>query len=184
MTDPNRYPFSDNGEDRVLDAVAESAMKRQAEKRQSEIERRRRVQESEKKHGQREEFIEEFCRPAEAIDYAYWLEGYIKNGGQITHHYDYNLPKDRIFVLQTDSVQAEIAKKGTIEVPKLHGSSSFSLIIPELIDKESIVDDTRSHNRLYYMEGFSMNEEDESFNFVPSYLDVEQEMLTLVGLPE
>lgn len=182
MTDPNRYPFSDNGTDRVLDAVAESAMKRQAEKRQSEIERRKMIQKIEKKHNQKGEFIEEFCRPAEVIDYAYWLEGYIKNGGKITHHYDYNLPKDKLFVLQTGSAQAEIAKKGFLEIPKLTGASAFSLIIPELIEKEAVADNIRSHNNLYYMEGFSLNED--GFDFVPSYLDVEQEMLTLAGLPE
>lgn len=183
MTDPNMYPSSDTEKDRVLDAVAESAMKRRAERRKREVRESEITQKIEKGQLERAKFIEDFCRPAEVIDYAYWLQGYIKNGGKITHHYDFDLPEDDFFVLQVYQVQRELAEKGTLRIPVLRGGAhAIHLIIPESIDKKALVSDLESHNELYYMEGFNLDED--KHPLVGSYVDVEQEMLTLVGLPE
>lgn len=87
-------------------------------------------------------FIHDNIRPATIDDYKEWLQGYIWNGGEATHYYDYNFPTDEFFVLK---------KSG--ELPTLYGSYSINIIIPVGlalgVEKNKI-----GHSNLYYMEDY------------------------------
>ena len=95
--------------------------------------------------------IKKYLRIASVKDYSEWLNGYLKNGGKITHHYDYNLSRMCVAM-------------GDFHLPPLHGACSFDIIVPTRIH---ITYDDLGHNNLYFMKDFS-----NVGSFVPCYNDV------------
>ena len=89
------------------------------------------------------------CRQADPEEYRRWLAGYLDNGGEITHKYDYDLPDDCYYAYRD------------LVVPKLYGSTSVSIIIPFGVNVEY---GDLGHNNLYFMDGFR-----QVGDFVPVY---------------
>lgn len=77
--------------------------------------------------------------PATPLDYARWLAGYIRQGGELTHSYDYDLP--RSFFVAT----------GNLHLPALYGSRAVSVIVPRGVE---VTFDEIGHNALYFMDDF------------------------------
>lgn len=95
----------------------------------------------------------QLLRKATKDNYAQWLNGFVKNGGIITHNYDYNFPEDHFYIAWTDG----------IEIP-LFGSMSISIIVPFSINITKT--EEHSHNEIYFMDGFKYK------GTVPIYEDI------------
>lgn len=65
-------------------------------------------------------------RPASLKEYNMFLQGYIKLGGKITHHYGYKFNNSGKYVIACKD----------FKVPKLYGAQSMVFLIPENIDCE------------------------------------------------
>lgn len=85
------------------------------------------------------------------INYARWLVGFIRNGGQPTHFYDYELPSN--FYLATFS----------FGLPPLYGSDSVNLIV---LPGVQIKYDSLGHSHLFHLSDSSTDGESP---FVPVY---------------
>lgn len=81
------------------------------------------------------------CRVAELSDYLVWLKGYIDNGGEITHSYNYPFSRWASWRLAIND----------LEVTPLFGASSFNIIIPKGVNCN--IDDV-GHNVIYFIDGF------------------------------
>ena len=81
-----------------------------------------------------------YLRPASPSDYSRWLRGYLEQGGQISHAYDYPMPRRDWYV----------ACKGFTLMP-LYGSAAVSIIVPKHVTVEC---PNLGHNGLYFMDGF------------------------------
>ena len=95
--------------------------------------------------------------------YALWLEGYLENGGDVTHWYNYAMPCDRLYVLPEDC---------RAEVWPLYGAQAVSVIIKQgasvaFRPVANMRDPDIGHNHLYFMDGYR-----EFGGFVPCYPDV------------
>ena len=78
--------------------------------------------------------------PANAIDYAIWLKGYLEGGGRITNTYDYNMPDDECY-LATES----------FEIPDgACGALSFNVIVcdPDI----QVTEAGHSHCQVYRLD--------------------------------
>ncbi len=81
-------------------------------------------------------------------DYKKWLEGYLSNGGEITHSYNYPFGRWEWFV----------AKSPVIEVPPLCGASKLDIIVPVGIEARALFPKKgMGHVGLYFMDGFKKN---------------------------
>ncbi len=69
----------------------------------------------------RDEWLDLYCRPAAADDYAEFLQAYLRNGGQTTHDYDYDLP-GHFYVLRPDAMPPS--------PPTCYGALLFEVIVP------------------------------------------------------
>lgn len=79
-------------------------------------------------------------RKASRIDYMTWLKGYVAQGREPTHVYDYPFDRwDNFYMAERD-----------FEVIPLYGSSSINIIVPEGIK----VSGSCGHNELFFMDGF------------------------------
>jgi len=96
------------------------------------------------------------CSEASAGDYAKWLKGYLAQGGEITHVYDYEMP----------------AKFGVANQPitmtKLCGGDSVSIIA----DNVAVEVESMGHNQLYVIDGDEFKVIPKGM--VPLYSDVEK----------
>ncbi len=79
-------------------------------------------------------------RPATAGDYQQWLEGHGKNGGRVTHAYDYPLPAGEFYVAVRD-----------FEMYPLTGSSAIKVIVPENV---KVLGGELGHSNLFFMNGY------------------------------
>jgi hypothetical protein len=99
--------------------------------------------------------------PASAEDYAQWLRGYVKNGGKVTHHYDYPFSRAR-FLYASEDV--------TVDSRKEYGARSRSIIARKGV-KVTRSDPSQSfdgwgHTKVYWLDGYRAND-----TFVPVYSD-------------
>lgn len=83
--------------------------------------------------------IRPHIKPAHSHEYDAWLAGYLKQGGEIGHVYDYPFPSEFY-----------IAKSDFTLFP-LYGASSISIIVPEGVEVH--IEGT-GHCNLYYMEEY------------------------------
>jgi len=95
-------------------------------------------------------------RKARPCDYKRWLKGFLDEGGNPTHYYDY--PMDR---------QHWYAATKNIVIFPLFGSSAISVIIPEGIQVD--ISQGRGHNEIYLMDRYT--KPGESVGFVPVFCD-------------
>lgn len=95
------------------------------------------------RHLSREKITDEMrgnVRPASPKDYAKWLSGYLKKGGEIRY--------ERTRTLDSDYFVAT----GDFELPsRLCGANSVNLIVPEGID---VTYSDRGHCRIMWMDGY------------------------------
>lgn len=99
------------------------------------------------------------CRPARAEDYAAWLSAWVKDGGPVTHHYDYPLTRGDSWLVLTTRPAG---------IPELHGSFAVHVIVPEDIGfTPDGLPRAIGHNQFYFVEG-SRN----VGGWVPLYSDV------------
>ena len=92
-------------------------------------------------------------RHANKIDYIQWLIRYLKNGGKITHVYDYKMQLDSWYVALMD-----------FTISPLYGAEHKNLIVK---DGVKLKGGTEGHNKLYFMDGFTTQD------IVPIYSDIE-----------
>ena len=92
-------------------------------------------------------------RPANKADYIVWLMGYLKNGGKITHVYDYKMQLDSWYVVLLD-----------FTISPLYGAEHKNLIIKKGVKLKG---GTEGHNRIYFMDDFKTHD------IVPIYSDTE-----------
>jgi len=90
-------------------------------------------------------------KPANKKDYANWLIGYLKNGGQVSHVYDYEFPG--FFIAKKD-----------FKLGSLYGANSIQVIIPEGIKTSN----ASGHNTYYFMDDFKTS----GYGWVPIYSDI------------
>lgn len=81
------------------------------------------------------------CRVAELSDYLVWLKGYVDNGGEITHCYDYPFSRWASWRLAIND----------LEITPLFGANSFNIIIPKGVNCNI---DEVGHNVIYFIDGF------------------------------
>lgn len=99
-------------------------------------------------------------RPAKISEYVSWVNGYLKQGGKITHDYDYPIERvlKDIFVAESD-----------FYIQPLRGSESVGIIVPKGIkflgDKNNL-----GHINLYLEDEFITLSS--VFAFVPRYLNI------------
>lgn len=82
-------------------------------------------------------------RPAAPLDYAQWLTGYMGNGGQPTHYYDYPIARASFYVA---------IRHFSLEHP-LFGANAVNIIIPEGV---AFLGGDLGHCNLYYMDGYAV----------------------------
>lgn len=102
--------------------------------------------------------IKDVSRKATKKDYTLWLEGFLKNGGKITHTYDYPIKMEDFIVIEKD-----------FKLFPLHGAQSIGLIIKEGVKRINGIKDHRGHNELYFMDDYS-----NIGNFIPMHSDIIQ----------
>lgn len=83
--------------------------------------------------------VRENIRPASPTDYAKWLEGHLKRGGEI--RYERNRDLDSDYFVAT----------GDFYLPRMCGAKSIALIVPE---DTNVVYHDRGHSRIMWMDGF------------------------------
>lgn len=97
------------------------------------------------------------CRPAGVADYQAWLEGYLENGGTVTHDYCYSLgvAVEKYWLVAVED----------LTITELYRADQLSIIVPVGIEcgVESI-----GHNSVYFMDGFQV-----AGGFVPGFSDIE-----------
>ena len=94
-------------------------------------------------------------RLATASQYNEWIAGFIANGGQPTHCYDYPMSNQRFYVAMKD-----------FKLLALFGSRAINVIVPKGIEVKS---DDLGHSHLYFMDGFTCRG-----GFVPIFEDTEE----------
>jgi len=72
-----------------------------------------------KLQGYRDVWLDRFFRPASLQDYEEWLWAFMRNGGQPTHYYDYDMPRG-FFVAQNN-----------FKTNPLYGSMAVEMIVPK-----------------------------------------------------
>lgn len=94
------------------------------------------------RHLERDDITEEVrrnVRPASPRDYAKWLQGYLKRGGEIRYKREREMDFD--FFVAT----------GDFELPRLCGANSMALIVPEHVD---VTYSDRGHSRIMWMDEY------------------------------
>jgi hypothetical protein len=129
--------------------VKMEADREEAEFWKDQAERERECEENERLFNKN---VRPLLRKATPEDYRAWLEGWVEKEGQITHHYNYNMPGD-FYVARSNFV-----------LPPLYGSRSVDIIVPDGIE---VTYEELGHNSLYYMRDF-----DHSGCSVPTYNDI------------
>jgi hypothetical protein len=90
----------------------------------------------------------QLCRPATAMDYRAWLEGFLNRGGKVDNSWDFPIKRHRYLVLMSKTHTA----------PSLYGASSIQVIVPSgnLLPEE--LPDTFhgacGHSGFYFMDGY------------------------------
>jgi hypothetical protein len=95
-------------------------------------------------------------RPATPKDYNRWLTGYIQNGGEPSHCYDYPMTRARFYIAIRDFV-----------LHPFYGAQSINVIVPVGVNV-SVYD--AGHNSVFYMEEFKKG----AFTTVPLYSDFQE----------
>ncbi|MDO8508021.1 MAG: hypothetical protein Q7S53_05665 [bacterium] len=88
-------------------------------------------------------------------EYRDWLEGFRKNGGEVTHHYTYPFSRQ-----QRDFF---VAKADFPATPR-YGADSINIIVPEGVN---FLGGNIGHSTLYFMDGYRM-----IGHFAPSFSDI------------
>lgn len=96
-----------------------------------------------------------FCTSAKVSHYEAWLTGYLKQGGKISHVYNYPMPDEFLVVRKSDNVK----------ISALYGASAKSIIVPWGVSCEC--EENIGHNNVYFMDGFKVKG-----NWVPCYSDM------------
>ncbi len=125
----------------------------ESERRDAEIKKEMRDKEALFKN-----YIAKHISRATPRDYTGWLVGYLENGGDITHNYDYDLPDD-FYIAHSD-----------FQMSDFYGAMSFNVIIPVGVEVgygKGTHWNGIGHCSLYFMDGFR-----EVNGFVPCYDDV------------
>lgn len=90
-------------------------------------------------------------RPADPSEYAEWCRGYLKKGGEITHHYGYDMPSYVKMALRS------------FDLPhNAYGAHSIGVIVPDGLDVS-----IGGHCSLFYMDCYRA-----LGHYVPMYNDV------------
>lgn len=97
--------------------------------------------------------LKDVSRKATKEDYLLWLEGFLKNKGEITHVYDYPINMTDFIFIEKDFYMSP-----------LYGAQSIGLIIKKGV---KCLGGDKGHNELYYMDNFS-----QKGDFVPIYSDL------------
>lgn len=92
-------------------------------------------------------------RPATKTDYMRWLKGFLENGGEVTHVYDYDMHLIGWEVVTQD-----------FEISPLYGSESKNLIVEEGVVLKG---GAEGHCGMYFMDGFRLH-----CGIVPIYSDI------------
>lgn len=95
-------------------------------------------------------------RKAEASDYIEWLKGYIGNGGEPSHFYDYPFSQPGSFYIATEDFR----------IFPLFGSAAIHIIVPKGIHAD--VSESTGHCCIYFMDGFRI---EYCTSWVPVYQD-------------
>ena len=153
-----------------LDAIMR-AMDREAQQKakwKAEEERYRR--ESERSDRDRADFLTH-CQPATLLEYTAWMIGYLQNGNEPSHVYDYD------FAQPAMQLNGSISSKGSTlrmseapscwwvlaerpdEVPSLYGAQSINVLVPKGVDFRpgnvpSTFHGKCGHSTFYFMDGF------------------------------
>jgi hypothetical protein len=93
---------------------------------------------------------------APAVMYADWLKGYLDNGGEMTHSYDYPISRAQVIYISS----------GSARITPLYGSSAKMIIVPKGVE---VTIEALGHNNVFFMSDFST----EGY-FVPLYPDIEK----------
>lgn len=131
------------------------------------------------------------CRSATAQDYAEWLLGFLRRGGQITHVYDYPLSQRGKVVVDSQGsdgghpLQFREAPPSWLvltsyppSIPALHGARSVKIIIPKRIKLDPReVGHGHSHNSFFFMKGFQV-----IGYWIPLYSDVREVLSGMMKL--
>jgi hypothetical protein len=110
------------------------------------------------------------CRAATAGDYAAWLAGWLRRGGDISHVYDYPLADPG--VTEPSWLVLQSRPDG---FPSLYGASSVHVIVPEGVGvaagdiPRTSGGDACGHSTFYFLDGFEV-----VGSWVPLYSDVRQ----------
>lgn len=95
-------------------------------------------------------------RPATASEYIEWLCGYLAEGGEITHVYNYPMrPDGFVMAIRNFTTNGEC------------GSRSLNIIVPAGVYH---LDGRLGHNNLYFMDGFRTDDESP---FIPAHSNPE-----------
>lgn len=169
----SRERFEGEHQSRLIDAQIKSEMmraenemmkdphyrkhKREQEYRDLEMkpERTKREDERLKMHKEHQGFLAKTAsltsqlRLARKEDWDEFLKGYVKNGGEITHKYDYEF--ETMQKLDTHSPKFWVADRDFVMKP-LHGASSVTIIVKPGVKIENI--ENNGHNNLLFLDGF------------------------------
>jgi len=118
-----------------LDIFIKEVRRQNKERQECEAVREMEFQESKRA---RDEIIAYSLKPASPKKYASWLKGFMQNGGEPAHYYDYQMP-NKFFVAKRNA-----------EINPLYGSLAIHIIVPKGLD----VVGELGHCNLYFMDGF------------------------------
>ena len=125
--------------------------------RRKNIEWKERMAQQRREHSETQEKASSIMYPSltkvDGLMYAEWLKGYLENGGNISHVYDY--PMRDVYVATDD-----------IEIVPLYGASSISIVVTGKAKVSA--PNGLGHINIYVMEDFKVM----GCGFVPLYSDV------------
>lgn len=90
-------------------------------------------------------------RKAQAHDYAMWLTGYLNNGGNVTHQYDYPFERAGFVVATSD-----------FHIRPGYGARSQRILVPRFVKWTG----TLGHDSIYMIDGYQVHG-----IWVPTYSD-------------
>lgn len=84
-------------------------------------------------------------------EYRHWLTGYLKNGGKITHYYDYPFGRQTFYTAMSSG-----------HLTPQYGASSFCVLAPAGVKITS-----GGHNNVFHVDGYTTDG-----GFVPMFSDI------------
>jgi hypothetical protein len=84
-------------------------------------------------------------------EYRHWLNGFLENGGKVTHYYDYPFSRQTFYTAMSSG-----------HLTPQYGASSFCVLAPAGVKITS-----GGHNNVLHVEGFSA-----SGSFIPMFSDI------------